>query len=97
MNKQQNSIIDALHAEKRSDEMTAKQNILFELPPKKKRKFVRTQQWICKRCKHSIHDDIGAYCEKFDLCLDFEDGHVCISNGGIEITCDGKKWQRKTR
>ena len=77
--------------------MTAKQNMLFELPPKKKRKFVRTQQWICKRCKHSIHDDLGAYCEKFDLCLDFEGGHVCISNGGVEITCDGKKWQRGTR
>ena len=71
---------------------------LFDLPIKKKKRklFIKTQRWICKRCKHSVHDEIGAYCEKMDLCLEFEeDGTVCTSKDGQSIICDKKEWETK--
>lgn len=67
---------------------------LFEMPPKAKKTrkpFKKTQQWTCKRCKYSAHDATGAYCDKFDLCLEFDDGRVFIVNGGMTIVCDGEK------
>ena len=69
---------------------------LFELPPKvaKERKpFEKTQQLICKRCKGSVHDKFGAYCDRFDLCLEFEDGKALLAKNGQPIKCDGKTWE----
>ena len=51
---------------------------------------LRTQRYICKRCKSSAHDDDGAYCDKFDLCLEFApDGYVITANGSDQVICDG--------
>ena len=50
--------------------------------------------WICKRCKGSVHDRHGAYCNRMDLCLDFEEnGEVARTKNGQLIECNGKEWQ----
>ena len=52
--------------------------------------------WICKRCKGSVHDKIGAYCERMDLCLDFEEnGEVTTTKNGWSIECNSKEWKNK--
>jgi len=70
---------------------------LFELPapkPKKKTKHIqKTQQYMCKRCHGSIHDRDGAYCRRFDLCLEFDDGKVLLLENNQSIRCDSKKWE----
>ena len=72
-------------------------NRLFELLLKKIKKikfYEKTQVWICKRCKGSVHDKIGAYCSRMDLCLDFaEKGEVTRTKNGQPIECNGKEWQ----
>lgn len=73
------------------------ENTLFDLGPEKKRPrkpFVKTQRWTCKRCKGSYSDDLGAYCHRFDLCLEFEDdGTVVLTKDGWPIECNGEEWK----
>ena len=67
---------------------------LFKIPvkPRKKRKpLKKTQQWICKRCKGSVHDNEGAYCIRHDLCMEFHDGNVYLAKDGSKRTCDGEE------
>lgn len=72
-------------------------NTLFELPaPKFRGRKLRekwTQQERCKRCARGCADALGAYCSKFDLCLEFEDGRALLTKNGHPIQCDGKKWE----
>lgn len=73
-----------------------KELLLFELPPKEAKErtpFKKTQRWICKRCSGSVHDKAGAYCERFDLCLEFDQGRVLLAKNGSPIKCDGKEWE----
>jgi hypothetical protein len=70
-------------------------NTLFAMLPKgrtRRKPFVKTQRWTCKRCNDSVHDDEAAYCEKFDLCIEFtEDGRAITANGSDDITCTGDR------
>ena len=69
---------------------------LFELPERKKKTrkpFEKTQQYICKRCNGSVHDKDGAYCHRFDLCLEFEDGKALLTKDGWPIKCNGEEWE----
>ena len=68
---------------------------LFDMPPKKskpRKPFEKTQQWTCKRCAGSVHDNAGAYCHRFDLCLEFDSGVVLLASRNAPIQCDGEKW-----
>lgn len=68
---------------------------LFEMPeptPVKRKPPIRGQVYKCKRCKHSESDPTGAYCVKFDLCIEFENGKALLSKTGTELTCDKIKW-----
>ena len=74
------------------------QGTLFDLPPKEKKArkpFVKTQQYICKRCEGSVHDKAGAYCKRFDLCLEFDNGACRLTKDNSSVICDGKKWRSK--
>lgn len=62
---------------------------------KKREAFVKTQQYVCKRCKCSVYDDDGCWCVKFDLCLTFVDGSVVLDKTGEAIVCDNNKWDFK--
>lgn len=60
---------------------------------KKPRKpFVKTQQHTCKRCKGSTHEGTEAYCNRFDLCIEFDNGNALLAKNGQKIQCDGKNW-----
>lgn len=71
-------------------------NLLFDLPEKEKKRrkpFVRSQRWICKRCAGSVNDHFGCYCHRFDLCIEFEkNGDAILCKNGCELSCDGKEW-----
>ena len=69
---------------------------LFDLPksqPKKRKPFVRTQRYTCKRCKESHRDEVRLYCDKFDLGLDYgvgeRDGKMFAIVGDEMVVCDG--------
>jgi hypothetical protein len=70
---------------------------LFELPPRQPRKRgPRTQQEICKRCKHSASDEEGAYCRLYDLCIEFSDGLALTLKDCSRVRCDyGKPVEQK--
>ena len=70
---------------------------LFDIPKKQKKQrkpFVKTQRYVCRRCKGSVSDKNGAYCHRFDLCLEFtESGQACLTKDGWPIECNGEEWQ----
>ncbi len=70
---------------------------LFDVGEKRKKRkaFVKTQQYTCKRCKGSVHDEHGCLCIKHDLCLEFEAGEAVLVKNGRAIVCDGKNWEIK--
>ncbi len=68
---------------------------LFDMPeptPQKRKPFEKTQVYVCKRCNHSVHDKYGAYCNKFDLCIEFEGKQALLSKDASPITCNKKSW-----
>lgn len=69
---------------------------LFEMPKPKfrgrKLRVAWTQQERCKRCRGGSHDTAGAYCHRFDLCLEFENGQALLTKNGMSVQCDGSKW-----
>jgi hypothetical protein len=71
-------------------------NTLFELPQRKfkgrKPRVKWTQQERCRRCAGSASDSDGAYCHRFDLCIEFDRGRALLTKNGLALTCDGKKW-----
>lgn len=69
-------------------------DFLFEVHTiKKQRKpYDNGQVYKCKRCKGSVSDKDGAYCERFDLCIEFENGKALLTKNGLPLTCDGKFW-----
>jgi hypothetical protein len=69
---------------------------LFDLPksqPKKRKPFVRTQRYTCKRCKGSSHVTTCLYCHKFNLVMNYgsgeRDGKMFTANGDERVVCDG--------
>ena len=69
---------------------------LFDLPPgppKKRKPFVRTQRYTCKRCKGSSHVTTCLYCHKFNLVMDYgsgeRDGKMFAIVGDEMVVCDG--------
>jgi len=64
---------------------------LFEMPKRTPRKRgPRTQQERCKRCHWSASDADGAYCRKFDVCIEFEGGNALFTKNSQPLTCDGE-------
>ena len=86
------------HAKRRENydriRWSQEQLMLFDLPPKKTKCQPRkkTQVQICKRCSHGVSDKTGAYCEKFDLCIEFEDDRALLCKTGTPLTCDQSNW-----
>lgn len=65
---------------------------LFEMPERTPRvRGPRKQQELCKRCDGSYSNSVSAYCERFDLCIDFHKGMSLLAKNGQSIACDGKK------
>ena len=69
---------------------------LFDLPksqPKKRKPFVRTQRYTCKRCKESDNSGTYVYCHEFDICMECgsgeRDGKMFTANGDERVVCDG--------
>ena len=74
---------------------TGTDDSLFPLPTKHlphRKPFQKTQRYTCKRCKGSVHDSDGAYCHRFDLCIDWSDGVAILCKNGLPLKCDGKEW-----
>lgn len=65
---------------------------LFPMPDRiPKQRGPRTQQERCKRCNRSASDDDGAYCRKFDVCIEFEGGFALFTRDGRPFECDGNE------
>lgn len=68
--------------------------LLFEVPATKpiRKPYDNGQVYKCKRCKGSVSDKDGAYCHRFDLCIEFENGAALLAKNGMALKCDGETW-----